>query len=85
MEPFTIVGKAKNVFRLIELKARREQELKLKMGNLREEVERCHHRPVRIIDEPRPCPIDPEARCNKPFFVTCEYLRCPVWKEYDGE
>lgn len=39
VEPFTLVGKAKTVFKLIELKAKREQECYLAMRNVREQVD----------------------------------------------
>jgi hypothetical protein len=38
VKPFVLIGKAKTVFALIELKAKREQELKLAMENLRSGV-----------------------------------------------
>ncbi len=38
MESFVIAGKARQVFKLIEMKAKREEELKQSLKNIRREI-----------------------------------------------
>jgi hypothetical protein len=70
IQPFVISGKAKTVFALIELKAKREQELNEAMNNLSAEVKRTTG---------HSCPFDKVARCSKPEDISCGRAGCPVW------
>ena len=64
-EPIVLSGKAKDVFAEIE---RRTLEAQRAYENLTGE---------RVML----CPFDHQAKCTKPYGVSCKYIDCPVWKE----
>jgi len=69
MGSFLLCGKAKNVFRLLEIITEMAKE----------ELEEIHG------TEGHPCPYSPVARCAKPEDKTCAELDCLIWKDIDGE
>jgi hypothetical protein len=83
MESFVLTGKAKQVFRTIELKAKREEELNEAMKNLSIEVRKATEAEKAAE---HPCPIDGFAKCSVPMEVPCSKITtsgraCPVWLE----
>jgi hypothetical protein len=74
MEPFVLAGKAKNVFKIIEIKARVEKQEAI----LKEKIDTAL---TAEIDQKRllaaPCPFDFEVRCNA--RIRCG--DCPIVKK----
>ncbi len=69
MQSFIIAGKAKTVFRLIELKTQRAREAELEQK--------------RLLG--LQCPFDDKARCDVQKDMTCAEARCRVWNELQKE
>ncbi len=65
MEPFVLSGKARQVFRLLELKTQRAREAELEQK--------------RLLGFK--CPFDDKARCDVQKDMTCAEARCRVWNE----
>jgi len=94
MQNFVLAGKAKTVFRIIELKAKREVEEKRAKSNKKvdqvkreAELEAMMQRDKQINDlrtTANQCRISKEAKCTKPLNISCKRFGCPIWIEKYG-
>jgi hypothetical protein len=90
---FVLTGKAKQVFRILELAAKHELDFeravdhrdkvgemfKISMQEVRDEIDRTPS--SRHIEVGWPCPYDPDACCTVQGFHNCREIDCRVWRD----